>query len=192
MAGTPPGESEFLEEYERIWINEGYLSREHEELRKKAGREALLRFYRREQASGTVPAFLEKSFKWQEGKVKFIGRWDRVDMRDHGAVIIDFKAAEVKNQKEADRKTGESLQMGLYALSFVKTQSLPLLETQLYFLESDIIGRASQEEKKLERAMEKIQEAEDGIRSQNFRAKPDWHNCSYCEFKTFCPYTYAY
>ncbi len=192
MAGQPLQEGELLEEYERLWINEGFLSREHEEMRKKAGREALRRFFRREVASGQKPAYLEKSFKWQQDEVKFIGRWDRVDVRDGGAVIVDFKATEVKNQKEADRKTGESLQMDLYALSFLKTQPLPLIETQLYFLESDIIGRAEKGEREKAKAWEKIKEAEQGIRSQNFAARPDWHNCSYCEFKTFCPFTYAY
>lgn len=192
MAGEPMKEADFLHEYESLWINEGFLSREHEELRKKAGREALVRFWKREQASSESPVFLEKSFKWQQDKIKFIGRWDRIDVRDGGGVIIDFKATEVKGQKEADRKVAESLQMDLYALSFLKTQSIPLLETRLYFLESDIIGRAEKGEKELARAWQEIKEAEEGIRSQDFSAKPDWHNCSYCEFKTFCPFTYAY
>lgn len=192
MAGQPPDEKEFLEEYERVWISEGYLSREHEELRKKAGGEALKRFYRREQTSPRTPTWLEKGFKWQEGRVKFVGRWDRVDIQDGQAVIIDFKASEVTSQKEADRKTAESLQMGLYALSFIKTQTLPLMETQLYFLESDIIGHARPGEKELREVREKIEEVAEGVRSQNWPAKPDWHHCSYCEFKTFCPFTYAY
>lgn len=192
MAGQPPREAEFLQEYERLWVSEGYLSREHEELRKKAGRDALQRFYRREQASPRIPAYLEKGFKWQAGDIKFVGRWDRVDILDGGAVIIDFKASEVRNQKEADRKTAESLQMGIYALSFRKTQAIALVETQLYFLESDIVGRASLEEKQLARAEEKIHVAAEGIRSEDWSPRPDWHNCSYCEFKTFCPFTYAY
>jgi DNA helicase II / ATP-dependent DNA helicase PcrA len=192
MLGKIVEKAELFEEYERLWVNEGFLSREHEELRKKAGREALERFYLREEASRQKPAFLEKSFKWQQDKIRFSGRWDRVDVRDGEAVIIDFKATEVKNQKEADKRTAESLQMDLYALSFARTQSLSLLETQLYFLESDVIGHAEKGEKELERAMQKIKDAEAGLRAQNFEAKPDWHNCSYCEFKTICPSTYAY
>jgi DNA helicase-2/ATP-dependent DNA helicase PcrA len=192
MAGEKAGEKEILEEYERIWVNEGFLSREHEELRKKAGREALRRFCRRELESGSPPAFLEKKFKWQRDKVKFIGRLDRVDIRNGGAVIIDFKATEVKDQKEADKRTADSLQMDLYALSFCRTQDIPLRETQLHFLESDLIGRAKKGEKEMARAWEKITQAELGIRAADFGAKPDFHNCFYCEFKTVCPYTYAY
>lgn len=185
-------EKDLLEEYKRLWINEGYLSREHEEMRRQAGKRSLELFYLREEASALLPAFLEKSFKWQKGRIKFIGRWDRVDYRPEGAVIIDYKATEVKDQKEADKRTSDSLQMDLYALSFLKTQDRPLSSTELYFLESDIVGRAQKGEKELERAMEKILESEDGIRNQGFEARPDWHNCSYCEFKTICPFTYAY
>ena len=192
MAGDKAGEKEILEEYESLWVNEGFLSREHEELRKKAGREALRRFCRREEESGSGPASLEKTFKWRQEKIKFIGRWDRIDIREGEGVIIDFKAAEVKSQKEADKRAADSLQMDLYALSFGKTQSIPLRETRLHFLESDLIGRARKGEKELGRAWEKIKEAEQGIRATEFTARPDFHNCFYCEYKTICPSTYAY
>lgn len=192
MTGEKIAERELFEEYERSWINEGFLSREHEELRKEAGKRALALFYSREEASDYVPSLLEKSFKWQEEKVKFIGRWDRIDQRAEGVVIIDFKASEVKDQKEADRRAKESLQMDLYALSFLKTQDSLPLETQLYFLESNIIGHAHKGEKELEKAREKIREVESGMRRADFEAKPDWHSCMNCEFKTICPSSYAY
>jgi len=192
VAGNKITEKEFLREYENLWVNEGYLSREHEEMRKKAGEKALRLFYRREKESRHFPRFLEKNFKWQLDSIKFIGRWDRIDDRKEGAIIIDYKATEVKDKKEADRKTKSSLQMDLYALSFTRTQEEALAETQLYFLESDIVGQAQKGEKEFQRAMDKIREAEQGIRSRDFKAKPDWHNCSYCDFKTICPSSYAY
>jgi len=192
MAGEEISEKELLREYEGQWINEGFLSREHEAQRKKAGREALKRFFRREESSGGLPTYLEKSFKWQQDRIRFIGRWDRVDVRPEGAVIIDFKATQVKNQKEADKRTADSLQMDLYALSFVRTQDGPLLGTELYFLESDLVGHAAKGEKEIERGWHKVREAEEGIRIRSFAARPDYHNCRLCEFKTICPKTYAY
>ena len=185
-------EKELIKEYEFRWINEGYLSREHEEMRKKAGEKALRLFYHRQESSEIMPNFLEKSFKWQFDDVKFIGRWDRIDYEKDGAVIVDFKATEVKDQKEADKKTRDSLQMDVYALAFTEINNLPLLETQLYFLESDIIGHAKKGNKELQRALEKIKIAEVGIRSHDYRAKPDWHNCNLCDFRTICPSSYAY
>jgi DNA helicase-2/ATP-dependent DNA helicase PcrA len=192
IEGVKLSQKEVLREYDRRWINEGFLSREHEETRKKEGAKALRLFYRREEKLKHLPHFLEKSFKWQLNDVKFIGRWDRIDYTDDGAVIIDFKATEVKDQKEADKKARNSLQMNLYALSFVRTQDIPLLEIRLHFLGSDIIGHAHKKEREMEDAVEKIKEAEAGIRAQDYEAKPDWHNCNFCDFRTICPSSYAY
>lgn len=192
MRGKTVTEQKLLEAYEERWVNEGFLSREHEEMRKKAGEEAMRFFYRRQESSNFLPRFLEKKFKLLLDEVKLSGRWDRVDYRENGGVIIDFKASAVKDQKEADKRTRESLQMDMYAYAFVRTQELPLLETGLHFLESDVIGRAEKGKKEFQRAEEKIRQAEEGIRNQDFKAKPDWHNCSLCDFRTICPESYAY
>jgi DNA helicase-2/ATP-dependent DNA helicase PcrA len=192
MAGKDPALRDVLIEFRHRWLNEGFLSREHEEMKKKAGEWALERFVAREQASGQVPESLERSFKWQEGELRFTGRWDRIDRLPEGDVIIDFKATEVKSQEEADKRTGSSLQMDVYALSFLKSTGVPALETRLHFLESDITGRARKGTREIQRARDKISEAEAGIRSEDYTARPDWHSCSYCEFNNICPDSYAY
>ena len=147
---------------------------------------------KREEESGRRPAFLERPFRWQEGGLRFSGRFDRVDFEEAGAVIIDFKTTEASSQKEADRAAADSLQMDVYALSFLKTEGMLPFETRLHFLESDIVGRAAKGQKELRRAAEKIREAAEGIRAGDFKARPDWHNCSNCEFKTICPSSFAY
>lgn len=192
MKGKAMSEDEFIDEYGKNWVNEGFLSREHEELRKAAGERALRLFYRREEESGRVPAFLERSFRWQEGGIRFSGRFDRVDFEEQGPVIIDFKSTEATSQKEADRRTADSLQMDIYALSFLKTEGLMPAESRLYFLESGLVGHATKGEREFRRAAEKIRCAADGIRSGNFTATPDWQACNFCDFKTICPSSYAY
>ncbi|MFW6140415.1 MAG: ATP-dependent helicase [Acidobacteriota bacterium] len=192
MLGENPSLKDVIEYYHDHWINEGFLSREHEEMKRKAGEEALRRFHRREEVSAGNPYYLEKKFKWKEGNLLFTGRWDRVDKNKNGAVIIDFKATQVKDQEEADKKTKKALQMDLYALSFLKTEEENLLETRLHFLESDVIGRAHKGTKELENAAESLRKAEAGIRRGDFHAEPDWHHCNYCEFRNICPSSYAY
>jgi DNA helicase-2/ATP-dependent DNA helicase PcrA len=192
MKGRNLAEQDVVDEYVKNWVNEGFLSREHEELRKAAGEQALRLFYRREEESGRLPAFLEKPFRWQEGGIRFSGRYDRVDFEADGPVIIDFKSTEASSQKEADRRTADSLQMDVYALSFLRTEAMLPVETRLHFLESDIVGRAAKGEKELRRAGEKIRQAAEGVRGGDFTARPDWHNCSICEFKTICPSSFAY
>lgn len=192
MHGRPVTIDDVLDEYRRSWVNEGFLSREHEELRKAAGEKALRLFCKREEESGRRPAFLERPFRWQERGLRFSGRFDRIDFEDAGAVVIDYKTTEVATPKEADRAAADSLQMDVYALSFLKTEGMAPAETRLHFLESDIVGRAVKGPKELARGAERIREAAEGIRAGDFKAKPDWHNCSACEFKTICPSSFAY
>ena len=192
MTGRAVDVETVIGEYRKKWVNEGFLSREHEELRKAAGEKALRLFYEREEESGRRPAFLERPFRWQERGLRFAGRFDRIDFEAAGAVVIDFKTTDASSQKEADRAAAESLQMDVYALSFLKTEGMLPYETRLHFLESGFVGRAAKGEKELARASEKIREAADGIRAGDFKARPDWHSCSICEFKTICPSSFAY
>jgi DNA helicase-2/ATP-dependent DNA helicase PcrA len=192
MAGRPVDIEAVLEEYRKSWVNEGFLSREHEELRKAAGEKALRLFVKREEESGRRPAFLERPFRWQERGLRFSGRFDRIDFEEAGAVVIDFKTTEAASQKEADRAAADSLQMDVYALAFLKTEGMLPFETRLHFLESDIVGRAAKGQKELARAAEKIREAAEGVRAGDFKARPDWHSCSNCEFKTICPSSFAF
>jgi DNA helicase-2/ATP-dependent DNA helicase PcrA len=55
-----------------------------------------------------------------------------------------------------------------------------------------MIGHAVKGKEDEDRAMERIEEAEAGIKREDYRADPDWHNCNFCEFKTICPDSYAY
>jgi DNA helicase-2/ATP-dependent DNA helicase PcrA len=192
MTGRAVDVETVIGEYRKKWVNEGFLSREHEELRKAAGEKALRLFYEREEESGRRPAFLERPFRWQERGLRFAGRFDRIDFEAAGAVVIDFKTTDASSQKEADRAAAESLQMDVYALSFLKTEGMLPYETRLHFLESGFVGRAAKGEKELARASERIREAADGIRAGDFKARPDWHSCSICEFKTICPSSFAY
>lgn len=192
MLGKKVSLKDLTGEYEKRWVNEGFLSRAHEELRRAAGRRALERFYKREESEKKIPRFIEKRFLWSSGKIKFSGRWDRVDITKNGAVIIDYKASEVADRKEADLRSRESLQLDLYALSFVKTRNEPLLETRLHFLESDILGRAVKKDEELSAAAEKINMAAAGIEGRHFEAAPSWHNCSGCDFRDVCPDSYAF
>ena len=192
MSGRILSEKELYAEYEKNWVNEGFLSREHEDMRKAAGKEALRKFFIRENALELKPAFIEKDFRWFSEDVKFTGRWDRIDLSQEGAVITDYKASEVRDQKEADKATTNSLQMDLYALSFSKVRKERLIEVRLHFLESDLIGHAEKKALDIERAWGKIYDAKEGILNHDFGAKPDWHNCSHCDFKTICPDSYAY
>src|SRR6185436_20881783 len=97
---------------------EGFLTREHEEARKAAGREALRRFWNHEEAEGTKPTWVEKEFAFAIDANRVRGRYDRVDEDLLGAVIVDYKTSEVIRQKDADRRVAQNLQLKMYALAW--------------------------------------------------------------------------
>src|SRR5437762_572274 len=149
-AGNYTPLEELLGVYDREWDNQGFLTREHEEARKGAGRQALTRFWHEEEASGQKPTHVEKEFGFALGPDRVRGRFDRVDEDLLGATIIDYKTGEVAKQKLADRRAAESLQLKLYALAWREmTGALPQ-RVELRFLESNLVGRHAPAEADLE------------------------------------------
>jgi len=180
---------ELIAVFERSWLSEGFLTREHEEQRLEAGRQALRYFYEEQEKSDQVPTYVEKEFSFLLGNNRIIGRWDRVDIREGRVYIIDFKSSEVRQQKEADRRARESLQLSIYALAYQKTFGQIPHQVELHFLESGLVGKAPITEERLKDAIEKIQEAASGIRARDYTAKPGYMSCRYCAYAEVCPST---
>ena len=143
-SGRPGGtgevaESEVLDVFEQAWQPVGFLSREHEDLRKEEGRATVRRFLAADAQTGTVPTAVEQPFTFLLGPTKVTGRWDRVDARDDQVAIIDYKSSAVRDQKEADRRAKESLQLAIYALAYEEMHGQVPDAVQLYFLESGLM-----------------------------------------------------
>ncbi|MFL5714904.1 MAG: ATP-dependent helicase, partial [Chloroflexota bacterium] len=67
--------------FQAAWTNDGFLSREHEEARLAAGRQALDRFRDEQLKPGAViPAWVEREFSFFLDGDKVRGRFDRVDI----------------------------------------------------------------------------------------------------------------
>ncbi len=80
-SGQVMSEAELIEVFELAWSNEGFMTREHEEARLNAGREALRRFREAQMAPGAViPAYVEREFSFTLDGDRIRGRWDRVDI----------------------------------------------------------------------------------------------------------------
>ncbi len=74
-------EEALLAAFEAAWRNEGFVSREHEEARLAAGREALRRFRAAQLVPGAViPAYVEREFAFTLDGDRIRGRMDRVDI----------------------------------------------------------------------------------------------------------------
>jgi len=179
----------FLKAFDDAWRNEGFLTREHEEQRKRAGVEALTRFYHEEEASGQKPTEVEREFGFALGPTRVRGRFDRVDDTPEGAVVIDYKSSDVTEQKKADQRARESLQLKMYALAQKEMTGRLPARVELRFLESGLAGRHKPTEKNLVEAREAIEAAAAGIRARRFDPTPGYQTCRYCAYNQICPST---
>ncbi|NOZ55880.1 MAG: UvrD-helicase domain-containing protein [Calditrichaeota bacterium] len=189
QAGLPVSYEDLLARFEGAWRNEGFLSREHEEQRLQAGREALRRFYEREQASENVPAYVEQEFAFWQGKNKITGRWDRVDERDGQVVIIDYKSSEVRDQKKADERARNSRQLAIYAIAYERLYGRMPDVLELHFVDTGLVGKTEPKPRKIEKTLEEIEQAAEGIRNREFSPTPSEWDCRYCPYNRICPAT---
>jgi DNA helicase-2/ATP-dependent DNA helicase PcrA len=209
-------ETDLYAAFERAWSNEGFLSREHEEARLRAGRSALKRF--RDQQllpDAVIPAYVEREFSFSLDGDRIRGRWDRVDIEPaieaaaipeseppaHADVvsptldllgrervtITDYKSSDVRDPARARQRARDSLQLQIYAMGYeAMTGRLPDA-VQLHFLDSGLVGRAEVDPRRLAKARAQIATAAAGMRARDYTPKPDHLSCSYCPYREICP-----
>ena len=178
---------ELLKTFEASWTGEGFLSREHEERRLEAGREALKRFHEEEKKK-PLPTHVEKEFSFMLGNDRITGRWDLVYEKEGEALIADVKTSEIRNQQKAQERVKESLQLSIYALAYREISGKLPEWVELRFLESGLVARDKRSSSDIEKTIAHIKELSAGIRSRDFTAKPAYQSCRYCAYKDICPH----
>jgi DNA helicase-2/ATP-dependent DNA helicase PcrA len=168
MSGKKMALSGLLNAFSDSFDPQGFLDEKHQEERSRIGQQALIRFFNDEERLDSNPAYIEKEFSFILKGNKITGRFDRVDMEEGKAVIMDFKTSEIKAQKEADKRTKDSMQLALYALAY-----------------RNIFGGQDSDLLKVE---DKIEEVSGGIRNRHFSATPAYMACTYCAYNQICPY----
>ncbi|HEY6250117.1 MAG TPA: PD-(D/E)XK nuclease family protein, partial [Candidatus Angelobacter sp.] len=126
----------------------------------------------------------EARFEFKLGKLKVIGRIDRIDRMDGSCVrVIDYKTGVPWDQKDAD----DSLQLSIYAMGARELQYLPreLVLLNVRGNEEVITGRTPAQ---LDRARRKIEDTAEGIAAHQFDPRPGMH-CRWCSFARLCPAT---
>ncbi|OQA53213.1 MAG: ATP-dependent DNA helicase PcrA [candidate division WS2 bacterium ADurb.Bin280] len=185
MSGKKHTLEDLIKDFNQCFKSEGFITREHEEQRKNKGEQTLTKFFQKEQKSKTLPYKVEDSFEFFEDGVKIRGRYDLVYKHDHTFTICDFKTSDVTNQKDADTRIKQSTQMKIYALSwFEKYKAIP--QTSLIFIESDLHLQITFSKDDLDKTKELIFEVAQGIKNEDYTAKPDIRQCSLCPYKEIC------
>lgn len=184
--GIEVSEGALLAAFDRAWTPEGFLSREHENARYEQGRASLKSFRNEQLANPAHVVSVEKPFELDIDGVHVRGRMDRVDEGDTGAVIVDYKSSDVRDQRKADQKARDSLQLQVYALAHERASGTLPAKMQLHFLDSGLVGTTRPDGERLERTRERVHEASDGIAAGAFPARPNPVSCGYCPFRQVC------
>ena len=188
LKGLPMSEEELLQTFEQAWSSEGFLTREHEELRLARGREVLRRFSAQQQRAPERPSLIEEKFSFHLDDFVVVGRWDRVDRLEDDVVIIDYKSSDVAEQAQANRRTRDSLQMAVYALAWHTIHGQLPVRLELRFLETGVTGQAVASDKDLEQTKERLREAARGFRALDFHPEPQAFSCRWCAYQPICPF----
>ena len=165
--------AEILKVYKSSWSSEGFVSAEHEKNLFENGKKVLIDYIIRHKKDGFKPVSIEQPFELQLTELKTVisGRYDIVLESEGEIEIRDFKTSRVNNQKKADTKAKQSVQLGIYALSWEKLQKSPVSSTSLEFVEDGFIGRSAKVDN--EKTLELITKAVKGIKNMEFEEKGD-------------------
>ncbi len=184
--GQKPTIEQTLDAFKSSWRNEGFVSMEHEQKRFDAGVETLKRFVQRERKRQTRPVSVEKDFIVGIGGDELKGRWDLIEERDDGPYVVDFKTSDVREQKKADKKAKESLQLKLYAYAYKELFGVLPKGCELNFVDTGLVGTAMFDDKALDKMVDQVMGVSEGIRKKEFPATPGYLHCAWCAFANIC------
>ena len=190
IKGLPIESADVVAAFESAWSSAGFLTLAHEDRMFAQGREWVEAFVRRERASGLVPVAIETDFRFALGTNQVHGRFDRIDERSPGIVLVDYKSSQVDEEDQAEKRAKESArdgQLGLYALAYRETRGVTPARVELHFVGSGAVGAVDVEDEHLARAAERIATAGEGNRRARFGATPDPRTCAHCDYRHVCP-----
>ena len=181
---------DLLAEYERKWLNQGFLTWEHQEARKAAGREALTRFWHHEEAEGVKPTYIEKRFRLQRGpqpRARPLRPRRRGSARCRDRRLQDERGHPPEGRRPARRpeSAAQDVRAGLAG------DDRPPAAMGGAALHRDPRDRASRADggKRPEEAITAVEAAAAGIRARRFEATPSRQACRYCAYNQICPFT---
>jgi len=183
--------------FKSMWKPYGFISQEHEKRRFETGLNAIEKFFKKESENNIVPVYIEKDFEFKlSEKLVIRGRWDRVDMVDGKAIIIDYKTSDVEDKnieqlKEKLKSDSISRQLKLYSLAYREIFNTDNFEVGIYFVENCVLITKKFQNRFIDNYKEKIFEVAENIEKENFEATPSSFVCSYCAFFNICPYSKA-
>ena len=187
-AGRTTPVAELHQIFRKQWNAEGFLTRQHEELRLQQGLEALTNFHAFESADPSVPTHVERRFSITDQGIRLVGIFDRIDLDEDEGKIIDYKTSQVQSREQAEKRAKDSRQLAIYSLAYEHLFGSMPTALELRFLTPEVwVGSTRPTRKMIDKARADIDRAADGIRAERFPGEPAYQACRYCSYAGICP-----
>ena len=168
--------------YVAAWTRERFCAPEQAPSLQDLGRTYLLNAFNAGDLS--KPLLLEQPFSLRVDQLRLTGRIDRIDrMADGTYEVIDYKTGSARRAAELQR----DLQLGVYALAAREVFRFNPLSLSYYYLETSERVTVEKPLERLEEDRQTIIKVAEGIRAEQFPARPDRMKCSGCDFRLLCP-----
>ncbi|MCX6764390.1 MAG: UvrD-helicase domain-containing protein [Candidatus Nealsonbacteria bacterium] len=175
--------------FEKNWIGEWYETKSQKEGYYKLGKKIVKDFY--QEFIKNPPKVLkinnsfalEMPFNLKIGKNTLFGVIDRIDEREGGVAIIDYKTGSSKEKLKPEDKE----QLLIYQIAIEEVFKLKPKELIYDYLndgkKASFLGSAEETENLKEKIKREIEE----IKKSNFKPTPG-HQCGFCDFKDICDF----
>lgn len=186
--GNPVSLNDLKKILKNGWISDGYENKKHEKERLIQAVKILEKFYQAECNPPIKPLGIELPFSFiLKNGVKVSGKIDRVDKKDKGIEIIDYKTGE-DNPKASQ---AHKLQLAIYALALTRVKDGVLnrksedVTLTLYFLEGNTKKSMHFTKKDLKKLENDLVEKVTEIEKSDFKCSGNIL-CKNCEYKMLC------
>ena len=170
------------------WVSEGFLTREHEDLRLAQAEQTLDLFLDGEESSPSSPAAVAKPFAVRVEGVRLLGSWTRVDVSPEGAVALhEYSSGEARGPEEIARRVREHRRLSLGALAWRASEGALPDRLVLHMLGSGAQAETAPSPARLVKAETELARTVAGITAREFGATPSTMVCRRCAFAAICP-----
>jgi len=166
------------------WRRGGFGDSEEERQFRAKAVASLHRYFERDAAETSEPAWLEKAFQFKLGPHVLRGRVDRVDrMADGGYELIDYKTGRPRTTAQLR----EDVQLSLYAVAAREAWKVESSSEAYHYVLDDEKVRVPAEELDRDWITDTVAQVAEGIQAQGFEPTPSHAACSWCDYRIVCP-----
>jgi DNA helicase-2/ATP-dependent DNA helicase PcrA len=129
---------------------------------------------------------VEERVTMEMNGAEIVGRFDRIDRRNGGTVVVDYKTSRPRSPERLQR----DVQIRAYAVAQAQRTAADGASVELHYLQNGEIARVDFDEKTLQRAQYQLHAITGDLvqawKRGDFPARPSRWSCSRCEYRTVC------